>query len=246
MTRLSRHAKSLAVAVTATATLATAAVVAGTSVAGAQTSPPTTRQSGAVRLAYCHGHADAAIEARLTVLKGDLDLLNDATHLTAGDKSRLMNLITSDQSGLTSLKTTIDQTTDPTTCHTDALTIVTSYRIYVLVQPQVHLTIAADRVLAITQRLTDLAAKQQARITAAEANHKNVGDAQAKHDDMVTQIAAAQNDASGVPGEVLALTPSGYPGNRTTLQQARQQLQAARDAIRKAVQDAEAVHTDLV
>ena len=199
----------------------------------------------AARLAYCHGHADAAIQGRLIALDGDLSLVNAASKLSSSDKQTFVTLITGDQSGLAQLKGTVDATSDPQTCHTDALTIVTGYRVYVLVGPKVRLTVAADDVQAAGGFLTSVSTKLQNAINAAKTNGKDVTSAQTALDDMNAKTTAALGAASPVPGQVLALDPSGYPANAATLKAARQSLGTARADLHAARQDAAQVITDL-
>jgi hypothetical protein len=215
-----------------TAVAATAAIVALPAAAFAAnttpSSPAVTGSGAAARLAYCHGRADAEIQRRLVTLGNDLSLVNGATHLTSSDKATLANLITSDQTGLGQLKTTIDATTDVATCHTDAMAIVTGYRVYVLVDPKIRLTAAADRAQSAGAVFNDLSTKLQNAINNAKAKGKNVDGAQAALDAMNAKVTAAMNSAGPVSGQVLPLTPAGYPGNVPTLQAARQDLRAAR------------------
>jgi hypothetical protein len=208
-------------------------------------SPRATVNGAPVRLAYCHGRADAEIQSRLVILGNDLSLVNGATHLTSSDKATLANLITSDQTGLGPLKTTIDGTTDLATCHTDGMTIVTSYRVYVVVDPKVHLTVAADRAESAGALFNDLSTKLATAINNAKANGKVVGNTQAALDAMNAKVTAAMNSAGPVPGQVLPLTPDGYPGNVPTLRAARQALEAARQDLRAARADAATVLADL-
>ena len=206
---------------------------------------PRNAQAKADRLAYCHGHADAAIQARLTALGNDLTAVNSAAHLAPADKQTLLGLISSDQSGLTQLKATIDATTDPTTCHTDGLTIVTGYRVYVLVGPKVRLTIAADQIQAAGATLQSVATTLQNDINRAKGNGKDVAKAQEALNDLNTKTTAALSAAAPVPGQVLPLDPSGYPADATTLQSARQSLESARSDLHAARKDAAQVVADL-
>jgi hypothetical protein len=117
--------------------------------------------------------------------------------------------------------------------------------VYVLVTPQVHLTIAADRVAYIATLFSPVEAKLQAAIDKAKAHGKNVAAAQAADDDLKAKVTAASAAVSGVPAEVLALTPAGYPGNRTTLEAARSSLQTARADLAAARADVTKVVGDL-
>jgi hypothetical protein len=220
----------------ATIGAAVTAVVAAPAVALAATTP--TAPTGN-RLSYCQGRSDAAITRRLTTLAHDAELVQGATHLTAGDRSTLANLITNDQAGLSALKTKVDDDSTLAACRSDGMTIVTAYRIYVLVEPQVHLTIAADRLDAVAERITDAGTRLQAIINRRRSQGKEVDPgAQDALNDLNAKVAAATAAAGPVPAEVLALTPSGYPGNRSTLMSARASLRTARQDLAQARADA--------
>jgi hypothetical protein len=208
-------------------------------------SPATTGNAAPVRLAYCHGRADAEVQRRMVTLGNDLSLVNGATHLTSSDKATLANLITSDQTGLSQLKTTIDGTTDVAACHTDGMTIVTSFRVYVLVDPKIHLTVAADRAESAGAIFNDLSTKLQTAVNNAKAKGKDVDNAQASLDAMNAKVSAAMNAAGPVPGQVLPLAPGGYPGSVPTLQAARQALETVRQDLRSARAGATTVVADL-
>jgi len=218
--------------------VATTAVAVLTTAAPSVAAPPT-------RLDQLKQRADAEIQRRLTTLQADSALVSKASHLSDSDRDALTSLITADQNGLTALKDTIDADTDLATARNDARRIVTDFRIYVLVEPQVHLTVAADRVSAIADRFADLDTKLQAKIDAAKQAGKDTGAEQQALDDAKANVADASTAASGVPSSVLALTPAGYPANRDTLVQARQDLETARTDLKTARNDVATVVQDL-
>ena len=189
------------------------------------------------RLDQLKQRADAEIQRRLTTLQADSVLVSKATHLTDANRNSLSSLIATDQNGLTALKSTIDGDTDLASALKDARRIVTDFRIYVLVEPQVHLTVAADRVAAIADRFADLDTKLQAKIDTAKQDGKDTATEQQALDDAKSKVADASRSASGVPSSVLALTPAGYPGNRDTLVQARGELETAHTDLKAARAD---------
>ena len=216
------HLAILGVAVSTVALLATAAP--------SLAAPP-------ARLDQLKQRADTEIQRRLTTLQADSVLVSKATHLTDANRNSLSSIITTDQNGLTALRSTIDGDTDLATALKDAHRILTDFRIYALVEPQVHLTVAADRVAAIADRFADLDTKLQAKIDAATQNGKDTATEQRALDDAKSKVADASSAASGVPSSVLPLTPAGYPGNRDTLVQARSELETARTDLQTARAD---------
>ena len=199
---------------------------------------PRTVGMTAARMAYLKARGHLAIQARLNELDRLSALVSDAKHLTDTDRSALTSKLSSDRTGLQSLDSKIQADTDATTLRSDLESIVTAYRIYVLVAPQVHIAIAADRVSAFIALGNTIAAKIQSKIDAAKASGKNVAAAQAALNDMKRQLQRAASAISGVADEVIALTPSGYPGNRTTLESDRDKVLAARAHLLVARTDA--------
>src|SRR2546428_166016 len=82
---------------------------------------------------------DVEIDRRLGTLTTLDGLVRDARHLTDADRQELLGEISADRSGLTALKAKIDADTDLTTLRNDLRTIVTGYRVYVLLEPKVRL-----------------------------------------------------------------------------------------------------------
>ena len=201
-----------------------------TALAATLASPALAADTPAV--ARLHARADAEIARRLVALDRLAAVVSDARHLAGADRDALLNQISNDRSELTSLKATIDSDSNPTTLRAEVRRIVTDFRVYVLLEPQVRLVRALDAEQDAIARLTDVAAALKSRIDAAKSAGKDVTAAQTALDDMNAKLAAASAAVEGRAAAVIALTPSGYPGNRSTL-----------DAVRRAVIDA---HADLV
>jgi hypothetical protein len=188
------------------------------------------RSSGmtSARMTYLKTRGHLAIQRRLNEIDRLTALVNGATHLKSSDRSALLSKLSSDASGLQSLDTKIQGDTDGTTLRSDLQSIVTAYRIYVLVAPQVHIVVASDRVDAFVSLGNSIAGKIQAKIDAAKAAGKDVKKAQEALNDMKKQLADAASAIAGVAANVIVLTPSGYPGNRSTLLNARSSILTAR------------------
>src|SRR5205823_6265817 len=88
---------------------------------------------------------DFEIDRRLRTLAYLSRRVHDATHLTADDSDALTTQLAAETSGLTALKAKIDADTDLATLRADLRDIVTQYRVYLLMDPKVHLVIGADR-----------------------------------------------------------------------------------------------------
>ena len=165
-------------------------------------------------------HGDDAINQRLSTLKELTADVTSAKYLTATDRSNLLGQIGADTTGLTQLKATIDANTNPATLIPEVQSIVTAYRVYVELEPKVHLIRAADFVLQLTGTITPLEPKLQAAITA----RKLTGAAEA-YTDLAAKVAAAEQLVTGLSSQLAALVPSQYPSPaQSTLKSARQNI----------------------
>jgi len=178
-----------------------------------------------------------AIERRLTVLNGLTSRVNAATHLTSSHRSVLLGQYSSAESGLRALDAKIQSDQTVAAVRADQATIVTGYRVYVLMVPKTHIVIAADRITSIAGQLTKLQAKLEAVANKATPG-SGTDAAKAALADMTKQIEKATDAVSGIASSVLPLTAGGYPGNRSVLLSARSDLVRARTALRAARGDA--------
>ena len=173
--------------------------------------------------------AKQAIDMRLTTLSSLGSLVSSAQHLSSANRSALIQQITNEKTGLTALETKIQGDTDLQTLTTDARSIVSAYRVYLLVEPKVHEVVASDRMLAVVDAFETVFGKIDNKVT-ADSDKALYADAKAK-------VADAKAQAQSVPGTVLDLMPLDYPGNRPSLLSARDALRTGRQDIATATQD---------
>jgi len=180
----------------------------------------------------------------LTVLS---DRISSSKVMTSSDKSTLQSEIASTRSGLTDLKTTIDGETSIPALRADIVKIATQFRVYLLVVPQVHLTNAADGVLATQSKFATVNTNLAARIAADNAAGKDTTAAQANLDAMNASESAAVALASPLPGQLLPLTPADYNAGTASpiLTTARTDLVKAVADVKTAVSDAKACRAAL-
>jgi hypothetical protein len=180
------------------------------------------------------------ISRRLKNLTNLASLIDSATKLTASDKTTLLGEVSSTITGLNSLKTTLDNATNISQAVSDVQSIVSEYRVYVLVYPKIHLIKVADDQQAIELKLTTLASKLASRFT----NHSSVNNlVTLKTDlsDMNSQISTAQAISSSVESTVITLQPTDYNANHTVLEGYNSQLQTARSDIISAISYAKTI-----
>lgn len=189
--------------------------------------------------------ADREIDRRITSLNNITNKINAMKKLSVSDKQSFSLQIQTEITNLTTLKTKIDADTDLPTLKTDVQSIVKSYRVYALFIPKLGIIIAADRMGETADNLDKLAGKLQTKIQDAQASGKNVSSLQTLLADMQKQTADARTQYSAASSEVMTLTPEGYPGNKSTLQDARSKLKTAHTDLKKAGQDARKIINEL-
>ena len=231
-TRLSAAAVGALIAVGAVALPANAAT---TSTAAADSPAALTKAKTAVT---------DGITDRLTTLGKLQTALGGYKDVPDAARATLSQVISSDISGLTALKTKVAGETTAAAVREDGKAMVDDYRVYVLVAPKVHLTHALDvettalaRLVKVHDALADRLAKDPAADTAA--NKELLAD-------MTTVIQAADARIDGKDAALLALVP-GPDGKALTasVKDVSGAAKDARDDIKKAVTDAKTVRDAL-
>jgi hypothetical protein len=216
-----------------------AAPVAGGPAGASVCSTTATAARSAATAASLKAFADCEIGRRLTTLGQLSSAVGAAKSLTSSDASSLSSIISGDKTALTALKTSVDGASTAAGLRLAIVQIVSKYRIYELVVPQVNLTIAADTALAIKPHFDQISTDLAARIATAQGKGKDVTAAQADLSAMNTSVVNAVALASPIPAALLAMTPAGYgSGSAATLQGYRTALGQARDDLKSATQDA--------
>jgi len=190
---------------------------------------------------------DCEIGRRLTTLHQLGGAVDAAVGLTSADAANLSSKISADVDGLTGLRATIDAQTRVAPLKSALVQVVTGYRVYEVLVPQVRLVVAADGELALAPHFDQLATTLAGRLPAAQAKGKDTTAAQASIDAMNTAVAHAVTLATPMPAKLLALTPASYASGAATsvFKTARTALTAARDELKAAAQDARDALTDL-
>lgn len=178
------------------------------------------------------------IQRRIAALNELITRVNGLKHVSNTTKNTLLAQIQNEIASLTALQTKIQNDTDPVTLKTDVKSIIDSYRIFALFMPQVQLLSGADTLSNVSDKLASFSANLQARITQAGSAGQNVASLQSLLTSMQTEIANAKSQSAAITAEVSPLTPAGFPGNKSILQDARTRLQAGVKNLRTAGQNA--------
>jgi hypothetical protein len=187
----------------------TTGCVVGLTVAGVLMSPVAAFASPAHRpvagLAETKAKAVATIDLRLRVLRQDARLIARAKHLSSADRTSLGTVVAQDVSGLSSLRTKIIADADAATVKTDAATVYTGYRVFLLLQPQLRDVISADSIVAGAEQVSTSAAALRSSLSTAGTL---TADETTLLDRATTDASAATSAVNGEVSALLALTPA--------------------------------------
>jgi hypothetical protein len=163
------------------------------------------------------------------------------------EKQPLLASIDATRSGLTTLRSKIDADTQLTELRSDCRSIVDDYRVYVLLAPQVRLTVAADASKQAVSALDQAIPKLETAIQNAANAGKDVTEPNALLDDIKAHRASASNLADGVLAAVSPLTPADYNAGRAqpVLNTARAEMKTALGDLRTARNDIRTIRDDL-
>lgn len=185
--------------------------------------------------------ADQEITRRVTSLTELITRINGLKKLSQTNKTDLTNMVKAEITGLNTLKTKIDADTDLATLRADVKSIVQSYRVYAFFIPQIRILSAADLMSQSADSLTVLANKLESLIGKSGATGATLTSLQTYLSDMKARIKEANDTYQAVETEVLALTPAGYPANKTTLEDARAKFKTGSKALKTARDDAKQI-----
>jgi len=204
---------------------------------------PTTDEQ--TRLAAIKTKGSQEIDRRLTKLNGLSTKISAATKLSAADKAALTTQVTTEISGLTTLKTTLNAETTLAGAKADVLSIVSDYRVYALIVPKVYLIKVADDQQVNEAKIAAILPKIQTALTTAKNNGKNVADLQLKLSDATAKQQAAEAISVSIQTKVITLQPTDYNSDHTILSGDKDQLVTARADLKAAVSDLAAIRDGL-
>jgi len=172
-----------------------------------------------------------AIERRLGDLSRTQARIDGIEVLTEGHETTLDGIIDSTESGLAQLSDDIADENNRLELVQLCAQIATSYRVYLVVLPQTHLTVGADRIDAAVARGHELIDAFDTAVEAAIAAGADVEAAVALRDQAVAHLAIAESSNSGVAAGALSVTPASYNDGPGEVVLDRAAIQALRDAI---------------
>lgn len=209
----------------------------------AKTAAQTAAAQARLQLIISRGNTE--IDRRLITLNTLHGKIASATKLSASDAATLNATVSGDISTLNTLKTQLDADTTVTAAATDAQSIITGYRVYALVVPQVDLVKTADDQQVAEGKLASLSTKLAARITAEQQKGTNVTSLQASLNDLNAKVGASTGISANIESTVITLVPSDYNTNHAVLSGDRNQLLTAQADIQAAIADGKSIVAQL-
>ena len=187
--------------------------------------------------------AQEALEHQIIARQVQLALLGtevaNAANVTTSDRSALTTIITNEQTALGTDATNAAAATTFAELNTVRQAVIGDERVYAVVTAQVNLVVVADNDTVTEGGYTALATELAPLVTELGSTH-----ASTLLTDITSQVTAATSLTNGVSADALALTPAGYPGNKSQIKTWTYQLgQVSRDLgiAKRDVKDIEAI-----
>jgi hypothetical protein len=228
--------------------------IAGAVLAGSLTlgvAAPAMAQDAPAQETARHGDLDSlkakcneAIERRLRDLGAATERLDNAEVLTEAHEATLDGIIDGSTGALTALHADISAADNLAMTLRLCPTIASAHRMYVVVLPQAHLTLGADRSAAAVNIGEGVVDRFDEAVEKAIEAGADVTEAVALMDQAEAHLAAADDADDGVADSVLAVTPASWndgPGQaaleaaRASLRSAHSELKAANEHARAAL-----------
>lgn len=198
-----------------------------------------TRQEQWVQKGQARGAT--AVTNRLDSLNKLLTRIQSMKNLSETQKAAFATEIQNQIAALNTLSSKLQADNSTTTLRADLQTIAPAYRIYALIEPQISLLSAVDRVNTVAGMLNTIQGKIQSRLTSDSALSAN-STVQNSLSDMTAKITAAPLVAAAAQTEIAGLQPDN--GDKTVLASNQAALKDARSKIQSASQDLQAAHKD--
>lgn len=180
--------------------------------------------AAAAKLTNLKNKAIAEIDRRLTSLNNLLSRVSSNEKLSSSNRVILTTEIQKEVTGLLELRSKIEADTEMTILRADVKSIVTAYRVYALLVPKVNLILASERSLSVVDNMATISGKLRLEVDNLKASGKDTAELQRMLNDLDKDLDTNRIKIINTQNSVLALTPDGYPGNRSILQNSRKTL----------------------
>ncbi len=184
----------------------------------------------------------ARIDLRLAALEKDLVTINAAIHLTDEHRSQLSTVVENATAGLGELTTSVADRTTLAEVREDAASMINDFRVFLLVGPQVRLTVAGDAEQAALDKAQEAHDTLATRVAEKKAGGADTTAAETDLAEMQTAIDGARADLAGQVEALLAVVPGpDRVGIQNSVATVRLSLGSARVDLRTAAAEGRSV-----
>lgn len=164
--------------------------------------------------------AQAWLLGALALRSSELATLDTAIANASGLPSSVQNTLVADvataANGMDDLTASVKKDTSLGALRADAWSMVNTYRVFSVVEPQVHLTLVAERQLAIEGQVAHIQPGLETAI-GADRLSKAARTLKSLDNDLSSGLSSIENNASGVVADMLAQSPSDYTDAATII-----------------------------
>ena len=178
----------------------------------------------------------ASRQTALTTLSGKVTARENQNQITSDQASALQSDISTNQSGLTALKSKLDAETDPKAARQDVANIFFQFRIFAVVLPRDYRRLYLDVEVNVDGKLRSLGPGVQQAISKAPAGEQ--AQLNTLFNDYKNQLSTAESQFDVAQAAFPALTPANFNYNRSTYQTTLSSLDSAERTIHNALKQA--------
>jgi len=202
-------------------------------------------QTDEAKIANLKERAKTEITRRENFLNDLSAKISNIKKISDADKTTLKTQLQQQIDGLTTLLAKIDSDTDLVTLKEDVKSIVNGYYIFAFFRVKINLLIAAERLSLTTENLSVVYNKLAARIAEQKGQGKDVVSIETLLADMLAKSNDAKIQYQAVETELSALVAQGFPGNKSTLMDARSKIKLGSQDLKTAFIDATKIRQGL-
>jgi len=178
----------------------------------------------------------ASRQTALTTLSGKVTARENQHLITSDQSNVLQSDISTNQSGLTALKSKLDAGTDPKAARQDVVNIFFQFRIFAVVLPRDYRRLYLDITVNVDIKLRSVGPKVQEAISKAPAGEQ--AQLNTLFSDYKNQLSTAESQFDLAQADFPALTPANFNYNRSTYQTTLSNLDTAEHTIHIALKEA--------
>lgn len=188
---------------------------------------------------------DQLISTRLESLQKLLSYIQGDKRLADADKTSLTSDVQTTVGNLQTLKTKIDADTDETTARTDAKSVVTSYRIYMVFEPKIRLLAIVGNLQTSSSTVSSLSTQVQTLLDTLKSQGKDTSAAQVALDDITKTQLPAINTALATDKTLLSNVNVNTSNPQSVFTQVRKDLATVRSEFAKIRNDIATIRATL-